>query len=164
MFAYFQKLLRWHVSYRIIYTLRGEVFERRQRVSLVFRGRARTGEAMGRVTGDTNSPKRLAVGLRIAFYSSHVPASAPEPSGDRTQARSLIAALEEQGHQVRVMSEFRAKFFWLRWGKLRKLPLTVVRAWAHTRAFRPDVWLTLGSERDVPDVLGPFIAGLARIP
>lgn len=106
----------------------------------------------------------LAMALRIAFYSSHVPASAPEPSGDRTQARSLIAALEEEGHLVQVMSEFPAKFFWLHWQQLRALPLTLVRTWAQTRAFRPDVWLTLGSERDVPDVLGPLIARLARIP
>jgi glycosyltransferase involved in cell wall biosynthesis len=104
------------------------------------------------------------VGLRIAFYSSHVPASEPEPSGDRTQARSLIAALEEQGHQVQVVSEFRAKFFWLHWHLLRQLPVTLMRTWGQTRGFRPDVWLTLCSERDVPDALGPLITGLARIP
>jgi ATP-binding cassette, subfamily B, bacterial len=61
LFAYLQQLLTSRVGYRIVHTLRGELFEHLQRMSLTFHSRARTGELMSKITGDTNTLKDVYV-------------------------------------------------------------------------------------------------------
>ncbi|MGH7006445.1 MAG: glycosyltransferase family 4 protein, partial [Alphaproteobacteria bacterium] len=46
--------------------------------------------------------------MRIAFYAPMKPPSHPVPSGDRRIARLLLRALRKSGHEVRVVSTFRA--------------------------------------------------------
>ena len=50
--------------------------------------------------------------VRVAFYSPFVRLSRAKDSGDYTQARQIVRALESQGHTVKVISEYRARDFW----------------------------------------------------
>jgi len=101
---------------------------------------------------------------RVAFYTPLTPLSFPKPSGDRTLARNLVKALERNGHQVRVMSEFRGRQFWLRpkrWGQILFAFLATYRA---TKRFRPEAWLTFVSDPYVPDLFGPIFSSRLGIP
>jgi glycosyltransferase involved in cell wall biosynthesis len=102
--------------------------------------------------------------LRVAFYAPLVPASDPGSTGDTVQARAVLAALAERGCEVCVVSEFRARGFWLRPHRLRRLPGALVTGYRVARAFHPDVWLTFGTERDAPDALGPLLSRLLNVP
>jgi glycosyltransferase involved in cell wall biosynthesis len=94
--------------------------------------------------------------VRIAFYCSLASTAEPQASGDRTQALALITALRDQGHEVEIISEYKAKLFWRRPARWR-LPAAVWAAWRRTRGFRPDAWLTFVSQWDAPDVMGPLL-------
>jgi glycosyltransferase involved in cell wall biosynthesis len=76
----------------------------------------------------------------------------------------VLAALAERGCEVCVVSEFRARNFWLRPHRLRQLPGALVTGYRVARAFHPDVWLTLGTERDAPDAMGPLLSRLLGVP
>jgi glycosyltransferase involved in cell wall biosynthesis len=102
--------------------------------------------------------------MRIAFYTPFVPPSAPRPSGDRTQARNLLLALDKQGHQVCDLCGFRSKRFWLEWSKWCQLPSALWRTFRQARMFRPEVWFTFVSEREVPDLFGPILSSWLGIP
>ena len=102
--------------------------------------------------------------MRIAFYSPFARVSSPSPSGDRTQARALIAALRALGHDVEVISDYHARSFWLRSRRLKQLPSSLWAAHSRVRAFRPDAWLTFVSQWDAPDVLGPIVTAERDIP
>jgi glycosyltransferase involved in cell wall biosynthesis len=102
--------------------------------------------------------------MRVAFYSPFIPVSHPNPSGARTQARAVVAALERKGHEVRVISEFRTSAFWRKPRRLRQLPRALWLAQRAARTFRPEAWLTVVSRRDVPDVLGPLLSWWLRVP
>ena len=57
VFSYLQLLLTSSVGYRLVYSLRRELFSHLQRLSLSFHTRARTGDLMTRIAGDTNTLK-----------------------------------------------------------------------------------------------------------
>src|SRR5919197_2956655 len=59
LFAYFQVFLRSSVGYRVVYTLRRELFSHLQRLSLSFHNQARTGDLMTKIGGDTNTLKEI---------------------------------------------------------------------------------------------------------
>jgi glycosyltransferase involved in cell wall biosynthesis len=92
----------------------------------------------------------------VAFYSALASTVERDASGDRTQALAVMAALRAQGHEVEVISEYKAKLFWRRAARWR-LPRALWAAHRRTRAFRPDAWLTFVSQADAPDVMGPLL-------
>ena len=53
IFSYFQDFLFSRIGYRLVYTLRREVFAHLQQLSLSYYSRARTGELLTKVTGET---------------------------------------------------------------------------------------------------------------
>jgi ABC-type multidrug transport system fused ATPase/permease subunit len=57
VFAYYQLFLTSRIGYLLVYTLRGEVFNHLQRLSLSFHHRSRTGELINKLTSDTNNLK-----------------------------------------------------------------------------------------------------------
>ncbi|MFN0087651.1 MAG: ABC transporter ATP-binding protein [Blastocatellia bacterium] len=61
LFAYLQQTLTTTIGYRLIYGLRCELFAHLQNLSLSFHNRARTGELMSRVTGETEALKDVFV-------------------------------------------------------------------------------------------------------
>jgi glycosyltransferase involved in cell wall biosynthesis len=101
--------------------------------------------------------------MRVAFYSPYSPGS-KKASGEHIQARAAIAALERQGNQVRVVSEFKPRYFWRDPRRIVELPRALWDAYREVRTFRPDAWLTLASSPKVPDVLGPLVSRRFRIP
>jgi ATP-binding cassette, subfamily B, bacterial len=56
-FAYYQLFLTSRIGYLLVYTLRGEVFNHLQRLSLSFHHRTRSGELLNKLTSDTNTLK-----------------------------------------------------------------------------------------------------------
>jgi glycosyltransferase involved in cell wall biosynthesis len=94
--------------------------------------------------------------VHIAYYFPR-DLNSDRPTGDRTIARDLIAGLRSAGHTVTVASEFEAQFFWRNPRRLAILPGALLSAFRVVRATRPDVWLTQGPDRKVPDVIGPLV-------
>ncbi len=102
----------------------------------------------------------------IAFYAPMKPPDDPVPSGDRTIARALLAALEGAGlGEVLLMSRLRSRD-----GKgdptaqdriLREAELEIERISAGPR---PDIWLTYHSYYKAPDLLGPRLSRHWGIP
>jgi len=109
--------------------------------------------------------------MRIAFYAPMKPPDHPLPSGDRTMARMLIAALEAAGHRVDVASRFRS---WdgsgdpLRQSRLADLGTRfadrLLRRWRAHPSDAPELWFTYHLYHKAPDWLGPPIAGGLGIP
>lgn len=100
----------------------------------------------------------------IAFYAPMKPPDDPVPSGDRTVARSLMAALGGIG-EVRLASRFRARdgvgsdavqdrLFKQAAAEIDRL----------STGPRPDLWLTYHSYYKAPDLIGPALAGRWQIP
>ncbi|MEW9806571.1 glycosyltransferase family 4 protein [Mesorhizobium sp. ZMM04-5] len=102
----------------------------------------------------------------VAFYAPMKPPDDPVPSGDRTMARALVAALDTAGlGEVRLVSTLRSRD-------------GAGEASAQDRIFeaaeieierlssgpRPDLWVTYHSYYKAPDLLGPRLARLWGIP
>jgi len=94
--------------------------------------------------------------VRVAFYSPLASTAEPEASGDRRQVLALVSTLRAQGHELEVISEYRTELFWRRAAAWR-LPPALWAARRRTRAFRPDAWLTFGTQCDAPDVMGALL-------
>ena len=108
--------------------------------------------------------------MRIAFYAPMKPPDHPVPSGDRTMARLIIAALERAGHGVETASRFR------RWtsgdatraARVAALGARLADRWLRQSALqparRPSLWFTYHLYYKAPDYLGPRIAAALDIP
>ena len=69
VFAYYQQFITSRIGYRLVYTLRGELFDHLQRLSLSFHNRARTGELMSKITSDTNILKDVYAEYLLLFVT-----------------------------------------------------------------------------------------------
>src|SRR5215831_19194463 len=108
--------------------------------------------------------------MRIAFHAPMKPPDHPVPSGDRTMARLVIAALERAGHDVVLASRFRS---WDRGHERRQARLAALGARLANRALRqierdprrrPSLWFTYHLYHKAPDYLGPQVATTLGIP
>jgi glycosyltransferase involved in cell wall biosynthesis len=108
--------------------------------------------------------------MRIAFYAPMKPPDHPVPSGDRTMARLIIAALAHTGHEVVLASRFRS---WNAGEGGREARLAalgarlgdrLLRQMARDPARRPSLWFTYHLYHRTPDYLGPRIAAALGIP
>lgn len=102
--------------------------------------------------------------MNIACYAPLKPLDHPDPSGDRTIGRELVAALTEQGLHVVTPSRFRSRWFSCRprlWlaslGERRRALEEASRA-------RVSLWLTYHPYYKAPDVIGPYVARELHIP
>ncbi|WP_448382389.1 glycosyltransferase family 4 protein [Desulfosoma sp.] len=102
--------------------------------------------------------------MKIAFYCPNKPLGHPEPSGDQSIARGLVQALENEGHAVQEMSTFRARWFWTQPGGLRQAMRGCMEALRRSLAWRPELWLTYHTYYKAPDVIGPWLSRLLKIP
>ena len=114
--------------------------------------------------------------MRVAFYAPLKAPDHPVPSGDRTIARDLLAALEragvERGWEVDVASRFRSfdgAGDGERQARLRELGIRFVvrlllRYETGPPARRPRLWFTYHLYHKAPDWLGPPIADRLGIP
>jgi ATP-binding cassette subfamily B protein/subfamily B ATP-binding cassette protein MsbA len=69
LFSYFQVFITSSLGYRTVYALRRELFSHLQRLSLSFHSRARTGDLLTRIAGDTNTLKDLFAESILKFSS-----------------------------------------------------------------------------------------------
>jgi ATP-binding cassette, subfamily B, bacterial len=70
-FAYYQLFLTSRIGYLLVYTLRGELFNHLQRLSLSFHNKTRTGELLSKLTSDTNNLKDVFADSALTF-TTHV--------------------------------------------------------------------------------------------
>lgn len=71
IFAYYQLFLTSRIGYLLVYTLRGELFNHLQNLSLSFHHRARSGELLNKLTSDTNTLKDVFADSALTF-TTHV--------------------------------------------------------------------------------------------
>lgn len=102
----------------------------------------------------------------IAFYAPMKPPDDPVPSGDRTMARALVAALASSGlGEVELASRLRSRdpkgdasvqdeLFLAARGEIERL----------SAGPRPALWLTYHSYYKTPDLLGPALSRYWSIP
>ena len=107
--------------------------------------------------------------MNIAFYAPLKMPDHPVPSGDRLMARLLVAALEQGGHTVSLISEMRS---------YARLPEADAYAEIEQQARaeisrisdlwttgpRPDIWFSYHPYYKAPDLLGPVLAARFQIP
>ncbi|HLF86611.1 MAG TPA: ABC transporter ATP-binding protein, partial [Nitrospiria bacterium] len=68
-FSYLQIFMTSRIGYQMVYALRRELFTHIQRLSLSFHSRARSGELLTKITGDTNALRDLFAESALAFLS-----------------------------------------------------------------------------------------------
>ena len=66
-FAYYQLFLTSRIGYLLVYTLRGELFNHLQRLSLSFHHRVHTGELLSKLTSDTNNLRDVFADSALTF-------------------------------------------------------------------------------------------------
>ncbi|MDX5360454.1 MAG: glycosyltransferase family 4 protein [Alphaproteobacteria bacterium] len=109
--------------------------------------------------------------MHVAFHAPMKDPDHPVPSGDRTMARLLLAALTRAGHTGTVASRLRT---WLRHGNPRdQAAMAAAGAAEAARVLgdiagrsmpRPSVWLTYHLYYRAPDLVGPAVARALSIP
>lgn len=102
----------------------------------------------------------------IAFYAPMKPPDDPVPSGDRTMARALVAALEGAGlGEVHLASRLRSRDgageAAVQDGIIEEAEREIERLLAGPR---PDLWLTYHTYYKAPDLLGPRLSRQWGIP
>jgi glycosyltransferase involved in cell wall biosynthesis len=110
--------------------------------------------------------------MKVAFYAPLKSPNSNVPSGDRRMARSLIQALELNGHRVEIASEFQAR-------EAKGLPDAQVNLQTEGRKIaddlidsyralsedkRPEVWFTYHLYYKAMDWIGPSVAKALSIP
>jgi len=71
LFSYFQIFITSSIGYRMVYALRRELFTHLQTLSLAFHNRARSGDLLTKIAGDTNTLKDV-FGDSILKFTSYV--------------------------------------------------------------------------------------------
>jgi len=108
--------------------------------------------------------------MKIAFTAPMKPLDHPVPSGDRTMGRLIVRALEILGHEVTIVSRFRA---WRKDGgdaiqaAVKEEALAEAERigadWEQT-GYRPDLFLTYHMYHKAPDWIGPALANRFDLP
>lgn len=102
--------------------------------------------------------------MKIAFYCPNKPLAHPNPSGDLTIARGLFRALDRLGHDIREVPPFRSRWFWKSPRGWYGAAAHMVRSLGFCARFKPHVWLTYHTYYKSPDLTGPLLCRLLRIP
>ncbi len=110
--------------------------------------------------------------MRLAFYAPLKPPDHPNPSGDRTMARALIAAWRKGGAEIAIASRFRARVGSADAAEIAKraergqaIAERLIRRYRQAPAReRPDAWFTYHLYYKAPDWLGPRVAAALDIP
>ncbi len=106
--------------------------------------------------------------MRLAFYAPLKPPAHPVPSGDRTMARSLLAAMAYLGADVDLATTLRSR-------DGAGDPAVQKRIMADANALIPDIiasdraagwqgWITYHTYYKAPDLVGPTVARALGIP
>ncbi len=105
---------------------------------------------------------------RAAFYAPMKPPDDPKPSGDRTMARAIAAALSAEGVHVNLVSRFRSRDkagnadFQSK--KYAAALDEITRLTSQGKAENWHVWVTYHNYYKAPDLLGPAVSQALNIP
>ena len=110
--------------------------------------------------------------MRVAFHAPLKPPDDPRPSGDRTMARALVAALRLAGHEVEIacrFSSFDGRGDARRQARLAALgerlaAALILRYLRRPAERRPQLWFTYHLHHKAPDRLGPAVSRALAIP
>lgn len=107
--------------------------------------------------------------MKIAFYSPIKPPDHPVPSGDRTMANNLIAALRLAGHSVTLASRLRSYSSAPDHTQIEAAAVVEIQGlisqWSsEDAAGKPDVWFTYHPYYKAPDLIGPAVCRALNIP
>jgi glycosyltransferase involved in cell wall biosynthesis len=102
--------------------------------------------------------------MKIAFYCPNKPLSHEHPSGDLTIALGLWNALNDMGHECREIVQFRARWFWKSSKGWLQAFSSFLEAHRNARQFHPDLWLTYHTYYKSPDLIGPPVCYLEKVP
>ncbi|MCU0587792.1 MAG: glycosyltransferase family 4 protein [Syntrophobacteraceae bacterium] len=102
--------------------------------------------------------------MRIALYCPNKPLNHPHPSGDLVIAQGIHLALNRLGHDCREIVRFRSRWFWKDGSGWAGAARAWLQAWPAAHAFKPQIWMTYHTYYKSPDVIGPWISRLLRIP
>jgi len=110
--------------------------------------------------------------MRIAFYAPLKPPDHPVPSGDRTVARLLIAALKRAGAEVEIASRIRARLAGPDEAEQRALAAKgeaaarrlIAKYRARPKRARPQAWFSYHLYYKAVDWIGPKVAEALGIP
>jgi len=106
--------------------------------------------------------------MRLAFYAPMKPPDHPVPSGDRSIAQSLIAALEYAGASVDLASRLQTRDGRgqdVRQKEIMEAAKTEVRRLiSEGRGRAWDGWITYHNYYKAPDLIGPQVAATLNIP
>ncbi|MFK7836273.1 MAG: glycosyltransferase family 4 protein [Sulfitobacter sp.] len=106
--------------------------------------------------------------MQLAFYAPMKPPDHPVPSGERTIARSLIAALELAGIEVALASTMRSRDGAGDTAKQTALTeaaaTEITRLIPQGRAQDWQAWITYHNYYKAPDLIGPTVAAALGIP
>lgn len=107
--------------------------------------------------------------MKIAFYAPLKAPHHPVPSGDRLMARLLVAALEQSGHELNLISDLRSfspnpdAGSYLGVEEQARAEIDrISRRWQ--AGTRPDIWFCYHPYYKAPDLLGPVLASKYEIP
>lgn len=110
--------------------------------------------------------------MKVAFYAPLNAPDSPVPSGDRQIARTIVAALRREGHDVVQPTRFRSLDISGDAERIDRLELLGRRLAERCcqqmlrlpRAQQPDLWLTYHLYHKAPDWIGPQVAATLGIP
>ena len=102
--------------------------------------------------------------MKIAYYCPNKPLTHPHPSGDLVIAVDIRDALNRMGHTCEEIVRFRSRWFWEDGNGRRRAIEALCHAIVRTVSFKPDVWLTYHTYYKSPDVVGPWVSRLMRLP
>ena len=102
--------------------------------------------------------------MNICYYTPFKPLSHAHPSGDWVTATGIFSYLNQQGHRVNSMSDFRCRWiYWKPWQWLQLL-LEIRRVVRKNSNAGMDLWFTYHSYYKAPDLLGAAAAQRMDIP
>ena len=102
--------------------------------------------------------------MKIGLYCPNKTIADPDPSGDLIISRGIRRGLNLSGHDCREIVRFRARWFWKSPAGWSQAFPAFLEAYRNGLSFRPDLWLTYHTYYKSPDILGPWISRLLKIP
>jgi glycosyl transferase family 1 len=106
--------------------------------------------------------------MRLAFYAPMKPPDDPVPSGDRSIARGLVAALAQRGTDVTLASRFRSRDGMgnaeVQADLIAQAAKEISRVSEAGKRAGWQAWLTYHNYYKAPDLIGPQVAAALDIP
>ena len=109
--------------------------------------------------------------MNIGFYAPLKSPDSAIPSGDREMAKLLFNSLQNQGHEVKLVSKFKsreAKGLEKRQKQLKlqgeQISKELIQKFSTIGNWRPDLWFTYHMFYKAPDLIGPKVSAALKIP